>query len=40
LNIGVKKVDTHEGATVKALLDNRATEVFMNRKMAANHSFR
>ena len=39
LNIGIKKIDTHEGTTVKVLLDSRTTRVFMDRKMAAKHSF-
>jgi len=39
-NIGIEKIDIHEGATVKVLLDSRATEVFMDRKMAAKYSFR
>jgi len=40
LNIGVEKVDTHEGITVKALLDSGATGMFMDKKMAAKHGFR
>jgi len=40
LNIGVEKVDTHEGITVKALLDSGATGMFMDKKMAAKHRFR
>ena len=40
LNIGVEKVDTHEGITVKALLDSSATGMFMDKKMAAKHGFR
>ena len=39
MNIGVEKVDTHEGVTVKALLDSGTTGVFMDRKMAARHRF-
>ena len=39
LNIGVEKVDTHEGVTVKTLLDSGTTGVFMDRKMAARHGF-
>ena len=30
----------HEGAIVKALLDSSATEMFMDRKMAAKYGFR
>jgi len=40
LNIGVEKVDIYEGVTVKALLDSGATEMFMDKKMAAKHGFR
>jgi len=40
LNIGVEKVDTHEGVMVKALLDSGMTGMFMNKKMAAKHGFR
>jgi len=40
LNIGVEKVDTHEGIIVKALLDSSVTGMFMDKKMAAKHGFR
>ena len=40
LNIGVEKVDTHEGVIVKALLDSGAMEIFMDKKMAAKHGFK
>jgi len=40
LNIGVEKVDTHEGIMVKALLDSGVTGMFMNKKMVAKHGFR
>ena len=40
LNIGVEKVDMHEGITVKALLDSGMTEIFIDKKMAAKHRFR
>jgi len=40
LNIGIKKVDTYERVTVKALLDSSTTEMFMDRKIAARHGFR
>ena len=40
LNIGVEKVDTYEGVTVKALLDSGTTGMFMDRKMAVKHRFR
>ena len=31
LNIGLEKVDTHEGVSVKALLDSGATGLFMSK---------
>jgi len=40
LNVGVEKLDTHEGVTVKALLDSSATGMFMDRRMAARHRFK
>ena len=40
LNIGVEKVDMHEGVIVKALLDSGVIEMFMNKKMVAKHRFR
>ena len=40
LNIRVKKIDTHEGVTIKALLDSGATGMFMNRRTMAKHGFR
>jgi len=40
LNIGIKKLDTHEGVTVKALLDSGVTGMFMDKRTAAKHGFR
>jgi len=40
LNIGIEKVDMHEGVTVKALLDSGATGMFMDREMAKRHGFK
>jgi len=39
LNIGIEKVDTYEGITVKALLNSSATGMFMDKKIAARHGF-
>jgi len=39
LNIRVEKLDTHEGITVKALLDSGATGMFMDKRAAAKHGF-
>ena len=33
-------MDTHEGVTVKALLDNSTMEMFMDQKIAAKHGFK
>jgi len=40
LNIGVEKIDTHEGVMIKALLDSGATGMFMDKQMAARHGFK
>jgi len=40
LNIGVEKIDTHEGIVIKALLDSGATGMFMDRQTAARHGFK
>jgi len=40
LNIGVEKIDTHEGVMIKALLDSGATGMFMDRQTVARHGFK
>jgi len=40
LNIGVEKIDTHEGIMIKALLDSGAMGMFMDRQTAARHGFK
>jgi len=40
LNIGVEKIDMHEGIMIKALLDSGATGMFMDRQTAARHRFK
>jgi len=40
MDIGIEKVDMHEGVTVKALLDSGAMGIFMDWKMAAKYRFR
>ena len=40
MNIGVEKIDTHEGVMIKALLDSSATGMFMDRQTAARHGFK
>jgi len=33
-------MDTHEGITIKALLDNSATGMFIDKKMVVKHGFK
>jgi len=40
LNIGIEKLNTHESVMLKALLDSRATGMFMDKRTAAKHGFR
>jgi len=40
LNIGVEKIDMHEGVMIKALLDSGTTGMFMDRQTAARHEFK
>jgi len=40
LNIGVKKIDIHEGIVIKALLDSGTTGMFIDRQTAARHGFK
>jgi len=40
MSIGVEKLDTYEGITVKALLDSGATGMFMDKRIAARHEFK
>jgi len=40
LNIGIERMDTHKGITVKVLLDNGTTGMFMDRKMVVRHGFK
>ena len=35
MNIGVEKIDTHKGVTVKVLLDSGITGVFMDKRLVA-----
>ena len=39
MNIGVEKLDTHKGVTVKVLLDSGAMGMFMDKRAAAKHGF-
>jgi len=40
MNVGIKRIDTHEGRTVKALLDSGATGMFMSRSLAQKGGYR
>ena len=40
LSIGLEKIDTYKGITVKVLLDSGATGMFMDRKTAARYGFK
>jgi len=40
LNIGVEKINVHEGIMIKALLDSGTTGMFMDRQTAARHGFK
>jgi len=40
MKIGIKKIDTHEGVMVKALLDSGATGMFVDKKFAEKHGFK
>jgi len=40
LDIGIEKIDIHEGVTVKALLDSGTIGMFIDREIAKRHSFK
>ena len=40
MQVGVEKIDTHEGMSVKALLDSRATGLFMSKKCTERGGFK
>jgi len=40
LDIGLEKVNTHQGVSVRALLDSGATGLFMNKKLAEKQGFK
>jgi len=39
LNIGIEKIDTHEGVIVKVLLDSGATGMFMDKRTQQNKTW-
>ena len=40
MDIGIERMDTHKGVTIKVLLDSGTIEMFMDKKTAAKHRFR
>ena len=40
MDIGIEKVNMHEGITVKVLLDSGAMGMFMDQKMVVKYGFR
>jgi len=40
LDIGIERMDTHEGITIKVLLDSSTMGMFIDRKTAAKYGFR
>ena len=40
INVGIEKIDTHEGSTVKALLDSGATGLFMSKSLAQKGGYK
>ena len=40
MKVGIKRLDSHEGVTVKALLDSGATGLFADRKFVEKHGFK
>ena len=39
MNVGIEKIDTYEGRTVKALLDSGATGMFMSKSLAQKRGY-
>ena len=40
MRIGMEKINTHKGVTVKALLDSGATGMFVDKKFTEEHGFK
>jgi len=40
MNVEIERIDTHEGRTVKALLDSGATGLFMSKSLAQKGGYR
>ena len=39
LNVGIEKLDTHKGVTVKVLLDSGTMGMFMDKRTVAKYGF-
>jgi len=40
MSMGIEKINTHKGRTVKALLNSRATEMFISKSLAQKGKYR
>jgi len=40
MNVGIERIDTHKGKTVKALLDSRAMGMFMSRSLVEKGGYK
>ena len=40
MNVGIERIDTHEGKTVKALLDSGAMGMFISKSLAQKGGYR
>ena len=40
MNVGIERIDIHEGRTVRVLLDSRAMGMFMSRKLAKKGGYK
>jgi len=40
MSVGIEKMNTHKGRTVKALLDSRAIGMFMSKNLAQKGEYR
>jgi len=40
MNMGIERINTHEGRTVKALLDSRVMGMFMSKKLAEKGEYK
>ena len=40
LEVGIEKLDNHEGVMVKTLLDSGATGIFVDKKFVEEHGFK